>query len=257
MNYGLQEILHIQKHQPCVITFAGAGGKTSLMFDLAQEILRLDHRVITTTTTKMFAPSESRTKAVQLTSQSDWANGLQKKISDHFHVCLGRQIEPLTGKLLGISSEEIRLLEKHSDYILVEGDGSAGLPVKAPEQWEPVIPWRSNIVIYVVGLDCLGRPASSKTVHRIDRFLEVTGLLEDEIIDFSALTKLVTSQYAGLKNIPEHSEIYIALNKSDIFSDAQTLRKLASMIMSIGNDRIKAVIVTGKYGSGRINLVTR
>lgn len=257
MNYALSEILQVQKYRPCVITFVGAGGKTSLMFDLAHEILSLNYRVITTTTTKMFPPSETQAKVLQLTSEPDWEKGLEQKIREYFHVCLGRKIEPLNGKLLGITSEEIRLLEKYSDYILVEGDGSAGLPVKAPEKWEPVIPWPSNIVIYVVGLDCLGKPAASKTVHRIQKFLEVTGLLENEIIDFSTLKKLVTSKYAGLKNIPESSEIYIAFTKSDTFSDAEIFRKLASMIMSGGNNRIRAVVVTGKYGPGRINLVVR
>ena len=63
-----------------------------------------------------------------------------------------------------------------ADKVIVEADGADGRPIKAPEDWEPVIPTFANLVIPVVGLDCVGKPASEDWVFRIERFLALTGL---------------------------------------------------------------------------------
>ncbi|MCF8109113.1 MAG: hypothetical protein K9J81_08985, partial [Desulfohalobiaceae bacterium] len=40
-----------------IISLVGAGGKTSLMFQLAREIAARKQRVLTTTTTRIFSPT--------------------------------------------------------------------------------------------------------------------------------------------------------------------------------------------------------
>ena len=50
----LSDTLHLYKTG--VISLIGAGGKTSLMFKLAKELSQLKHRVLTTTTKKIFLP---------------------------------------------------------------------------------------------------------------------------------------------------------------------------------------------------------
>ncbi|MCL5046062.1 MAG: putative selenium-dependent hydroxylase accessory protein YqeC, partial [Actinobacteria bacterium] len=47
-----------------VISFAGAGGKTSAMFRLARELAGQGHAVVATTTTAIFAPEPGQADAV-------------------------------------------------------------------------------------------------------------------------------------------------------------------------------------------------
>lgn len=225
------------------------------MYHLAHEIHSSTRSVITTTTTKIFIPTETQARVTLLTQQKNWQEDLNTKIVRYGHVCVGRLFESKTGKLLGVDPGDIKLLAEFSKYTLVEGDGSARFSVKAPEAWEPVIPLCSNIVIYVLGLDCFGKRANSQSVHRIDKFLELTGLYENEIIESSALARLVTNPEGGLKNVPATSDFYIALNKSDLLPDLHIAIDLGTRIVAEGNGRINSVVVTGKYGSERRSFV--
>lgn len=43
-------------------------------------------------------------------------------------------------------------------FFWIEADGAKRLPLKAPGEWEPVIPEFVDLVIGVVGMDALGEP---------------------------------------------------------------------------------------------------
>ena len=49
-----------------------------------------------------------------------------------------------------------------ADHVLVEADGSAGRPLKAHADHEPVVSPRADLVIAVIGVDCLGAPAGRR-----------------------------------------------------------------------------------------------
>ena len=53
-----------------------------------------------------------------------------------------------------------------AEHVLVEADGSAGRPLKAHAEHEPVVSARADLVIAVIGVDCLGRPMDDEHVHR-------------------------------------------------------------------------------------------
>ena len=59
-------------HHGEVISLVGGGGKTTLMFALAQELASVGELVITTTTAKIFEPLPSQTP--QLLVENDGAN---------------------------------------------------------------------------------------------------------------------------------------------------------------------------------------
>lgn len=79
------------------------------------------------------------------------------------------------GKLAGVHPSRVDELRAAWPVVLVEADGSKGLPLKAPAPWEPVVPDRTDLVVGVVGLDALGWPMDERTVHRPELFAAVTG----------------------------------------------------------------------------------
>ena len=62
-----------------------------------------------------------------------------------------------------------------ADYVLVEADGSRGLPLKAHAPHEPVIPPNSNPVICVVGAAGFYHPAD-QVCHRPEIFARLAGM---------------------------------------------------------------------------------
>ena len=61
-----------------------------------------------------------------------------------------------------------------ADYVLVEADGSAGLPLKAHAPHEPVIPAEAARTILVVGASGFGRPIR-EAAHRPERYAALAG----------------------------------------------------------------------------------
>ena len=59
-----------------------------------------------------------------------------------------------------------------ADYVLVEADGSAGLPLKAHAPHEPVIPAEAARTILVVGASGFGRPIR-EAAHRPERYAQL------------------------------------------------------------------------------------
>ena len=94
-----------------IIAVIGCGGKTSLIASLANEYRH--KKVLVTPTTKMF-PIE----------------GIQ---------CLGI-LNEASGKLEALKQEQLEAIIPQYDLVLLEADGSAGLPCKGWLADEPVVP---------------------------------------------------------------------------------------------------------------------
>lgn len=129
-----------------ITAILGSGGKTTLAHFLAET---LDGTVIFTTTTRIF-PSESL-KVYVGNDEKELINLL--KI--HKKICLGQRADK--GKLQQSPIPMSRLAQL-ADYVLVEADGSKGLPIKAHRDFEPVIPPDTGLRILVVGASGFGQP---------------------------------------------------------------------------------------------------
>ena len=164
--------------RPELVAIVGGGGKTSLMFALARA---WPGRVITTTTTRIFAAQMSLSPGV--VRLGDWETDLEAIIAqvqlhlERFGQCLivGQLGEGSNvGKALGVSPElPGRLLGQAGiDLVLVEADGSRMKPIKAPADHEPVIPAETTLVVPVVGIDALDGSLDEVT-HRPERVREL------------------------------------------------------------------------------------
>ena len=158
--------------------FVGAGGKTSLIRKLANQYRAEGKKVFVTTTTHMFIEED--------TVLSDDAEGiictLEQKGYVHAGIPDGRKIKAL-------SEDTYRKVCEKADVVLVEADGSKHMPIKFPEEHEPVIPGNATEIVVVCGLHALGQPLI-KAAHR----LELVKKCLNEEINSNSKTEHVSDQ---------------------------------------------------------------
>lgn len=224
-----------------MIALVGGGGKTSLMYALAAEMASSGTSVITTTTTKIFPPSIQESPCLVLLEQEPNLDKLAARLGESSHLTVGRAMIS-SGKVDGIADLVVEQLRELADWIVVEADGAGRRPIKAPEVWEPVIPRSSDLVIPVVGLDCLGRPADDHWVFRLEKFLEVAGLPRAAMITPESIGRLMGSSKGGLKDIPESAKVVPFLNKTDLVANRAQIRDTVREIVSAARGRISQVV---------------
>ena len=144
----LRELLGIR---PGVTALAGGGGKTTMMYTLAGE-LAAQRTVICTTTTHILPPDH-----LPVLERVD-----REALERARCICAGR---PAAGGKLAAPEQSIGELASMADYVLVEADGSRGLPVKAHLPHEPVIPEEAGLTVVLAGASGFGRPVQ-EAVHR-------------------------------------------------------------------------------------------
>lgn len=225
-----------------VIALVGAGGKTSLMYALAREILARNETVISTTSAKIAPPTSNQSPRLLLLEDDPDLRELPEQLARFKHVTVGRAIVAPHGKLDGIPELTIGRCLDLADRVIVEADGAAGRPIKAPEDWEPVIPIFANLVIPVVGLDCVGKPASEDWVFRIERFLALTGLRKGEIIKPDSIAKLLSSDCGALKGVGADATVTPFLNKLDLLVDRAAVEAIIRNVTGL-TDRIQRIVV--------------
>ena len=162
-----------------VISLVGAGGKTSLMFKLAHELARAGETVLTTTTTKIYVPMpQQSTNLIISGSVSRILDKARETLKNHHHITAA--VEKLTDqrKLRGFTPEVVQDIWNSQlfRWIIVEADGAAGRPLKAPAEHEPVIPACTSQLVGMVGLNGAGQPLTDQWVFRNARFSQLTGL---------------------------------------------------------------------------------
>ena len=231
--------------QGAMISLVGGGGKTTLMYALAQQVSRGGAEVITTTTTKIFPPRKEDSPYLLVTS-GDRVN--EKEIADllriYRHITIVFEVLA-SGKLRGISPEFAMALTSISPRpsIIIEADGSAQRPLKAPMEGEPVIPEASTLVIVIAGLDGYGRPLDEKTVFSVQRFSEITGISPGQPIKAEAIADIITHPQGLTKGVLQDARIVVFLNKVDVEGGLKAGERVAQEIFKRKDNRIDRVIL--------------
>ena len=182
-----------------IISIAGAGGKTTLMFELAKTLPGI---VVTTTTTKV-GETQIMSANQQMTFDQ-FPPGKPSKI-----IWVSPSLQPQNGKINGFSKEAFpplaEICRAHGWPILLETDGAACRHIKAPAAHEPNIPAQSNVSFTLVGLDTLGCPINPEFVHRPEIFTRLTETKPNNLITIHSIIKLLEHPEGGLKNIPPNA----------------------------------------------------
>jgi len=239
----LTDSLGLQERE--MISLAGAGGKTTLMFRLAKELVLQGKKVITTTTTKILEPLSEET--VRLIVDSD-EKKLQHLVALHLdqdrHLTVARE-RLGSGKLQGVSPEVAANLwnSTGADTVIVEADGAAGRPVKAPREHEPVIPSTTTLVIALLGLDGIGQQLNDENAFQPELISKVTGVRVGEKMTGPMLAILMTHREGIFKGAPAGSRVVSFINKIDLPGGLRKGRALAREILNRKHPRIERIVL--------------
>lgn len=195
-----------------VICLVGAGGKTTIMYELATKYVELGKKVVVTTSTHIWEPKKNYAQNI-VEARALWQAGSYAVIG---------QREAGTGKLVALESAELQQYEAEADVILVEADGAKSKPCKVPRAGEPVILPECDTVIGVVGLDALG--CSIETAcFRVEEVCELLGVTAEHVLTEVDLVSILLNEHGTRKSVGTR-KYYVVLNKCD---DEALLKKAA------------------------------
>lgn len=218
-----------------VISLVGAGGKTSLMFRLARELSETGAAVLTTTTTKIYTPHRRQSSVVMI-SESPRALAIKAEeiLKRHSHISAGRCLIPFHNKLKGFPPEAIDDIWRSGvfHWIIVEADGAAKKPLKAPAGHEPVIPQCTKWVIGIVGLKAVGKPLTESWAFRPQLVSKITGLSQGASITESAVAEVIMNANGIMKGFPGQAKRFVFLNQAESLERLAAARRIAKMIRS-------------------------
>jgi probable selenium-dependent hydroxylase accessory protein YqeC len=218
-----------------VISLVGAGGKTALMFRLARELSKDGDRVLTTTTTKIFIPMRKQSSIMLISESAETiAQHARKLFKKNSHITAGSATLHLNNKLKGLKPETIDALWQSGVFrwIIVEADGAAGRPLKAPAIHEPVVPQSTRWLIGVVGLDAVGKPLTDKWAFRPKLVANLTGLAYGAAITEEAVAAVLTDDKGIMKNSPPEAMRFAFLNKTDSEERLVIAKRIAHILDS-------------------------
>ena len=213
------------------IAAVGAGGKSTLLFELARQI---PGKAIVTTTTHLSI------------DQTQWGDVLlydnDPHITEKIRSCDNNSVivivsSNMHGERASGPSELVlrqihELCRQESISLLIEADGSKRLPLKAPAEHEPVIPPWVDLVLYIVGCSAIGKQLNDQNVFRPEQFSKLSGLALNQNIDASAITAMLDNPLGGLKGIPAQSRAIVIFTQTDQL-DALSVQTVKNSISGI------------------------
>jgi molybdenum cofactor cytidylyltransferase len=237
-----------------VVALVGAGGKTSTLVALGHELAEAGLRVLATTTTRI---------GVDQLDLMPYATTLERG-TRHLSLALGENRfvflhgDIRKNKVHGPPLESIsRLLDSiDSDVMLIEADGSRGLPLKAPKSHEPVIPAETTLVIPIASLSVLGKPLDEAHVYNATAIDERYGFGLGNRVKSPWVAQVLRDEEFGLRGIPERARVIALLNQTPATG---YLRARARMIAGfiLRSQRVKGVALGSVRGADPIHEVQR
>jgi molybdenum cofactor cytidylyltransferase len=219
-----------------VVTIVGGGGKTTALFRLARELHERASSpgVIVTTTTHILVPPPAPDLETVLAADAEAGlSGCRAALARGCLPVLGARVTE-DGRLAGVAPELVDSLAAHEDihYIVVEADGSARKPFKAPLAYEPVVPSSTTLLIAVVGVDALGKPLEAEYIHRPQRVAELSGARLGEPLQADAIAAVLVHPAGPLRDAPEGARVLVLLNKADTDERRAAARTIAASIQA-------------------------
>jgi probable selenium-dependent hydroxylase accessory protein YqeC len=185
-----------------VAAFVGAGGKSSAILAIADELAEAGMTSLTAPTTKMLV-SEAEKIGSLVTSED--VGELRKKaeqaLSDGAsEVVVGSGLLS-KNRVAGVDPASISSLAPLTDVVLVEADGSRRRPIKGTADHEPALPDDATLVIAVGNIRAFGLPVAEENVHRPELFSKLTGIGAGQSITSRAFARALAE--GSLAKIPE------------------------------------------------------
>ena len=201
-----------------ITAVVGGGGKTSLIHTLAEELAERG-RVLITTTTRIRPPA-----CLTLLSPDEGqiANAFQ-----HTRI-LAVGTTAQEGKL----AEVAELRERYAalaDFVLIEADGSRGLPLKTPASYEPVLPKQAALVIAVAGMTCAGQTVEA-AAHRPALYAMLAQCHMEDVVQPEWVARVLEHPLGQRKDVT--GRFAVVLNQADSPARLAFARKVARCLTS-------------------------
>lgn len=228
------------------VSIVGAGGKTTLMFRLAAELLKNGHRVLTTTSTKIFKPTADQSPEVMISENPlEVIRYADRGSFEAIHLTAAARYDDTGNKLLGYAPSVIDEIW-HSgrfDYILLEADGAAHRPLKAPASHEPVIPLVTTALVVVIGLDGVGALLTDEHVFRHDQFTQLAGLPEGETVTAQSVCNVLLHPRGMMKGCPVGARRFVFLNKAETPDRHASGHKIGQILFRTARGKLNDVLI--------------
>lgn len=229
------------------IALIGGGGKTGLMYYLLAALGGQGLPVIATTTTKLWLPARERPPLIYAADYPACHAALAAMTAQPQTLILAREPDRQDPrKIAGLPPEWLdSLRQEFPDLIcLVEADGSAGKSLKGHLSHEPVIPSGSDLVIPVIGIDCIGQSIQT-AAHRPERLAEILHLAVTSSVSVELLAAILFNPAGYLVKAPAAAGILPYINKVETPENIRCCRELTQAILHYEGDRRIAGVMAG------------
>lgn len=231
-----------------MVSIVGAGGKTTLMFLLAEE-LKNKGKVLVTTTTKIYKPNEKEVKYLAL--GKDGCEFI-KNSNDNGIYAYGKYINE-DNKLIGLDLEEINCFKDSFDYILIEADGSKKKCLKAWNDYEPVVCSGTSKTVGVLSLKSIGMEINKENIHRLQEFIALTNSKSSEKVNLDILIKIIFNDNGLYKN--SVGEKVLFLNAVDLVKKEILFSLIDKIISKNKEKKLLSKIIYGSLKDKSFNYI--
>ena len=218
-----------------IVCAVGAGGKKSVLYQLARE-----HRgrfALTATVHTTSFPDD-----LSVASVIDEEAALSRRIMS---VDSSRSVayacpSNKPGRHAGVSAATIRSIHESGrfDATYVKADGARMRWIKAPAEGEPLLLPEVDLVISVVSARAIGEPLTERVAHRLERVSAVTHAAPGAPLTPEAVGRLLASVDGGLKGTAG-ARVAPLINMVDNESEEQKARAAA----------VEALATTSRFDS--------
>ena len=115
--------------------------------------------------------------------------------------------------------------------------------------YEPVVSQHADLVIAVIGIDCVGKPLSDEYVHRSRRFGDLLDRAEGAPITTKDITNIFFHPSGYLKSVGPRTKVAIFISKVGSEAEREAAIELAAALRGADSDGRIERIVMGELGS--------
>jgi probable selenium-dependent hydroxylase accessory protein YqeC len=240
------------------VTLIGGGGKTSLMYYLVAGLKADGMVAFAAATAKLFMPEGTGHRTVLVGGLDEGRRRIAGLLDCPDIVTLAREV--VAGdrrKLAGLDPGWLDALAREYPAVrfIVEGDGSAGLPLKGHQPHDPVVPSATSLLVPVVGAEAVGRRLTAACVHRPARAAELAGAAEGDVITPAMIVRLLLHPLGYLHNCPPCARVIPFVNKAE-GAAADSAADLAAAVLDAGHPAVAGVVV-GSMQRGNFTLIRK
>lgn len=215
------------------VAFVGAGGKSAALACLAREAAGTVPIVLTTSTRLAREQSDLAPEHLIVEGEID-LNRLRPHLEARRALLVTGPQTDGGAKWSGLDDPMLRTLfdevRRAGGVLAIEADGARGRSLKIPAAHEPRLPAFVDLVVPLVGLDVHRTTIDGGRVHRPEDMARFLAMRPDELIEETAITRVLASPMGGLKGVPDAAEVRPVINKIDHPGGAEAFESIAELL---------------------------